>query len=271
LTHLQRYLFTKLNIEPCSKVIVEYDGQNLVSIEKIEDNDIKSPFSVMHAEIILQSDSQVLDLEDSIKQIEAKLENEQTLVFEGDESKTLTDFCNYVVSTDPDVIVFSNYDLNILNYLFGRMKVLSLNLQLGRYKIDAYFQNQIRIIDKWTQGRIYITERQFSEAGIEGIIELSRFSHLPVRQLLRYCIGRLVANRIFFELLQRDFVITDKFEASYEQIRTLEEIIDKDKAGMIFSPLVGLHQNIAVLDFNDEFSNIIINENISYEPKNKDN
>jgi DNA polymerase elongation subunit (family B) len=270
LTHLQRYLFTKLNIEPCSKVIVEYDGQNLVSIEKIEDNDIKSPFSVMHAEIILQSDSQVLDLEDSIKQIEAKFENEQTLLFEGDESKTLTDFCNYVVSTDPDVIVFSNYDLNILNYLFGRMKVLSLNLKLGRYKIDAYFQNQIRIIDKWTQGRIYITEKQFSEAGIEGIIELSKFSHLPVRQLLRYSIGRLIANRIFFELLQRDFVIPDEFEASHEQIRTLEEIIDKDKAGMIFSPLVGLHQNIAVLDFNDEFSNIIINENISYEPKNKD-
>ena len=47
--------------------------------------------------------------------------------------------------------------------------------------------------------------------------------------------------------------------------RTLEEIVDRDKSGMIFSPLVGLHQNVAVLDYNDEFANIIINENISYE------
>jgi DNA polymerase elongation subunit (family B) len=34
---------------------------------------------------------------------------------------------------------------------------------------------------------------------------------------------------------------------------------------MIFSPKVGLHGNVAVLDYNDEFANIIVNENISYE------
>ena len=34
---------------------------------------------------------------------------------------------------------------------------------------------------------------------------------------------------------------------------------------MIFSPKVGLHENVAVLDYNDEFANIIVNENISYE------
>ena len=54
-------------------------------------------------------------------------------------------------------------------------------------------------------------------------------------------------------------------ERTYEHVRTLEDIIDKDKAGMIFSPKVGLHENVAVLDYNDEFANIIVNENISYE------
>ncbi len=34
---------------------------------------------------------------------------------------------------------------------------------------------------------------------------------------------------------------------------------------MIFSPKIGLHENVAVLDSNDEFANIIVNENISYE------
>ena len=45
----------------------------------------------------------------------------------------------------------------------------------------------------------------------------------------------------------------------------LEDIIDRDKAGMIISPKVRLHENVAVLDYNDEFANIIVNENISYE------
>ncbi len=39
---------------------------------------------------------------------------------------------------------------------------------------------------------------------------------------------------------------------------------------MIFSPQIGLHENIAVLDYNDEFANIIVNENISYETVGKE-
>ncbi|HEY7080382.1 MAG TPA: DNA polymerase domain-containing protein [Nitrososphaeraceae archaeon] len=38
-----------------------------------------------------------------------------------------------------------------------------------------------------------------------------------------------------------------------------------DKAGMIISPEIGLHENVVVLDFNDEYANIITKHNISYE------
>ena len=34
---------------------------------------------------------------------------------------------------------------------------------------------------------------------------------------------------------------------------------------MIISPEIGLHENVAVLDFNDEYANIITGNNISYE------
>jgi DNA polymerase elongation subunit (family B) len=34
---------------------------------------------------------------------------------------------------------------------------------------------------------------------------------------------------------------------------------------MIISPEIGLHENVAVLDFNDEYANIITGHNISYE------
>ena len=67
-------------------------------------------------------------------------------------------------------------------------------------------------------------------------------------------------------MIGRGHVILDNFNRrTYEHIRTLAEIVDQDKAGMIFSPKVGLHENVAVLDFNDEFANIIVNNNISYE------
>ena len=84
--------------------------------------------------------------------------------------------------------------------------------------------------------------------------------------ILKYSIGRLISYRNIYELITRGHVISDNYnQRTHEHIRTLEEIVDRDKAGMIFSPQIGLHENVAILDFNDEFANIIINENISYE------
>jgi DNA polymerase elongation subunit (family B) len=75
----------------------------------------------------------------------------------------------------------------------------------------------------------------------------------------------------------RGFVIP-RSNNKHEPIRTVEEIITKDKGGMIFSPCVGLHENIAVLDYENEYANLIVRHNLSYEtvtpekgPKIKEN
>ncbi len=59
-------------------------------------------------------------------------------MLEDDESKVLEDFFNYVKSIDPDIIVFANHDLNVVRYLLERIRLLSLDLQLGRRKADIY-------------------------------------------------------------------------------------------------------------------------------------
>jgi DNA polymerase elongation subunit (family B) len=46
---------------------------------------------------------------------------------------------------------------------------------------------------------------------------------------------------------------------------TAREIHEKDKGGLLFSPVVGLHENVAELDFESMFPNIILRHNISYE------
>lgn len=83
---------------------------------------------------------------------------------------------------------------------------------------------------------------------------------------------RLIDSCITFELLARDFVIPKRKSVSkhHEQIRTLENIVGLDKAGMIISPEIGLHENVALLDFNDEYANIITRHNISYENLSSD-
>jgi DNA polymerase elongation subunit (family B) len=265
LSHIQRYLFTQLRIPTTAKVQIEHEDGKLVSITTANDTeDLRVPFSTMQIEVLPFTEQEIFDIDDPIKSIKARY-NSADLVFEDDESKLLEDFSNHVILKDPDVIVFLNHDPAILNYLLGRIKLLSLDLQLGRWKTDIYSNNENRVLEKWAQGRVYISQG-YGANGLVGLIELSQFSYLPLRMILKYSIGRLISNRNIYELITRGHVISDNYnQRTHEHIRTLEEIVDRDKAGMIFSPQIGLHENVAVLDFNDEFANIIINENISYE------
>ena len=267
LSHLERYLLTQLKIQVTSKVSVEYEDRKLRSIKRINnDEEIQPPFSIMQVEIVPTTEQTILDTDDPIQSINARY-NEEDAKFHDDESTLLQDFSNYVVSKDPDIIIFKNYDLAVLNYLLERIKILSLDLQLGRWKTNIYSRDQKQVLQKWIQGRVYLTQNDYNANGLAGLFELAQFSYLPISLILKYSIGRLIANRNIYEMLTRDFVIPDNNnnERTYEHVRTLEDIIDKDKAGMIFSPMVGLHENVAVLDYNDEFANIIVNENISYE------
>lgn len=69
-----------------------------------------------------------------------------------------------------------------------------------------------------------------------------------------------------YELIQKGFVIPkNNFSLHHNRIKTLEEIISRDKGEMIFSPVVCLHENVDVLDYDDEYTNLILKHNLSYE------
>jgi len=98
------------------------------------------------------------------------------------------------------------------------------------------------------------------------LIERAQFSFLPLGQASRYGINRLIDSRNCYELIQRGFVIPASYH--HENIRAIEEIITKDKGGMIFSPQIGLHENVVVLDYENEYANLILKNNLSYETEN---
>ena len=69
-----------------------------------------------------------------------------------------------------------------------------------------------------------------------------------------------------YELIQKGFVIPkNNISLHHNRIKTLEEIISRDKGEMIFSPVVCLHENVDVLDYDDEYTNLILKHNLSYE------
>ena len=76
----------------------------------------------------------------------------------------------------------------------------------------------------------------------------------------------MIDSRNCYELFQRGFVIPHKKNAAtHEQIKTVENIVENDKGGMIISPQIGLHENVVVLDYESEYANLIVKHNLSYE------
>jgi DNA polymerase elongation subunit (family B) len=106
LLHVQQYLFTKLRIEPTSKVKVEYDDRlKLLGIVKLDEyNDVNPPpFSLLYFD--LHTYSGILASEDAIRLIKVRY-GEDEVVFDNNEEKViLQQFSDYVQERNPDIIV----------------------------------------------------------------------------------------------------------------------------------------------------------------------
>ena len=258
LSYIQQYLFTR-KIEPTSKVKVEHDGTDLRTITKIDEHDgcvEPSPFTILYFEVTTLSSLYSLDshdVNDPIKQITARYQEEQEVIFADDEQTILEDFCNYVLTNDPDILISTeqhSLGTSDLEYLIARMEELGIDIKLGR--TDK--RNAI-------EGRAYLDNDSFDN--IVGLNEKTWFGCLPLSLAARLRISRLIDSRNCYELIQRGFVISRAHKL--ERIRTIEEIFACDKGGMIFSPRVGLHENVAVLDYENEYANLILKHNLSYE------
>jgi DNA polymerase elongation subunit (family B) len=261
LPHVQNYLFTQLKVEPTCKVQVQYDSADsrLISLTKMDEFDMQPPpFTALYFEVITSSpySLDLHDVNDPIRRIDARYQEEAEIIFEGSEETILGEFCKYVVANDPDILVSieQHYQsTSVLQYLFTRIEELGFDIELGRGKMKNC--NHI-------DGRVYLDSN--SVDSIVGLIEKARFACLPLGLAARYRISRLIDSRNCYELINRGFVIS-RLDRQ-ESIRSVEEIFAKDKGGMIFSPRVGLHENVAVLDYENEYTNLIIRHNLSYEP-----
>jgi DNA polymerase elongation subunit (family B) len=295
LSHVQQYLFHRLKVEPTSKVKVQYDGSKLIELTKVEDEDDISPlpFSLLYVDV--QTTSGKINPEDPVLIIKSRYEDASDpqqhaeIIFDrGQEKDILSDFCNDVQAKDPDIIVFlgDHYANTILDYLFARTVKLELDLHLGR---DKRMTSSLTVLKhpgtQWVKGRIPIGSKArnrysstLDKFGFAGLIELCRFGFLPLDLAAKYGMNRLIDSRNCYELIQRGFVIPENKSSHHEEIRSIEELVSSDRGGMIISPQTGLHENVLVLDYDNQYANLIVNHNLSYEtvlskvqPANKSN
>ncbi len=105
------------------------------------------------------------------------------------------------------------------------------------------------------------------EAGLGGLVQISRLGQMPLQQAARTSPGTLITSMQLARAAADGFLIPWR-KGEPERFKSAEELLTIDKGGLVFMPPIGRHENVAELDFASMYPTIMTIHNISPETVN---
>jgi len=200
---------------------------------------------------------------------------------EESETDTLHKLCEQMAKIDADFVLTDDGDSFTFPYLIERAKSNSIKLNLGREKDAAGLTKPIKEGTSYFSygkiffkpstvkipGRIHIdTDNSFimAESGLAGLYELARICRMPFHTASRASIGKCMSSLQFYTADRKNVLIPWKPTLA-EHVKSLDELLIADRGGMILEPWIGVHENVAELDFVSLYPSIMEKKNISAE------
>ncbi|MDA2917476.1 DNA polymerase, partial [Nitrospinae bacterium AH_259_B05_G02_I21] len=100
--------------------------------------------------------------------------------------------------------------------------------------------------------------------GLEGLMELARVSKIPVQRTARTSTGTCITN-MQLERAVRDGILIPWRKRRPEEFKTGLELLTTDKGGLTYQPVLGVHENVAEIDFSSMYPTIMATYNVSPE------
>ena len=213
----------------------------------------------------------------------------ESIALESDEGKVVVDgqseadkivgLIRAIRKADPDLILTNDGDTFLFPYLIRRAEANRLVLALDRdgttMKLPSkagtsyfsYGQIHYKPSAMKLYGRIHIdinTSFAYSEAGFEGLFELSRICRMPLHTSSRASIGKALSSLQFYHASKTNLLVPWKPTLA-EHFKDRNELLMADRGGFIFEPKVGVHEDVGELDFSALYPNIMYRKNISAE------
>ncbi|HME18284.1 MAG TPA: DNA polymerase domain-containing protein [Nitrososphaerales archaeon] len=218
---------------------------------------------------------------DEIEEITIESDNGKVTVDSGSEADKILGLVDHVRAADPDFVVTSDGDTFLFPYLAKRAEAngvadrLTLDrdgtlLKIPEKKGTSYFSYG-RIHYKPSAmklyGRVHVdanTSFAYSEAGFEGLFELSRVCRMPLQTASRASIGKALSSLQFYHASKSGLLVPWKPTLA-ERFKDRNELLVADRGGFIFEPKMGVHEGVGELDFSALYPNIMLRKNISAE------
>ena len=173
-----------------------------------------------------------------------------------DEADRIIKLIEAIRKVDPDFILTNDGDTFLLPYLIWRAEANGLSLTLDRdgtvMKLPSkagtsyfsYGQIHYKPSAMKLYGRVHIdvnTSFTYSEAGFEGLFELSRICRMPLHTSSRASIGKALSSLQFYHASKLGLLVPWK-PTLVEHFKDRNELLMADRGGFIFEPKVGIHQ-----------------------------
>jgi DNA polymerase-2 len=116
-------------------------------------------------------------------------------------------------------------------------------------------------------GRCHIDQKSammWRDYGLDGVLESARVTTLPIENAARVSPGSGISAMQMLTALELG-ILVPWHKQQVEVFKDGIDLIQRDRGGLIYQPLVGLHANIAQVDFISMYPAIIIKGNISPE------
>ena len=179
---------------------------------------------------------------------------------------------------DPDLILTEYGDTWLFPQLTVWSKESGIDLNPNRDEsreiltrhADSYFAYG-QVIYRGAQahlfGRWHIDRHNamsIGEYGLEGVMEQARVTGLGVQEMARKSPGAGITAMQMLTAI-RNGVMVPVQKQQVEGKKTLTELIRADHGGLIYQPIIGLHGNVAQIDFSSMYPAIMVKHNISPE------
>ena len=205
-----------------------------------------------------------------------------TITIDGDsETDKLLGLVNTIREADPDFVLSNDGDTFLFPYLIKRAQAngvadrLTFDRDGTAMKLPAkagtsyfsYGRIHYKPAAMKLHGRVHIdinASFAYSEAGFEGLFELSRICRMPLQTSSRATIGKALSSLQCYHASKMGLLVPWK-PTLVESFKDRNELLLADRGGLIFEPRVGIHEGVGELDFSALFPNIMLRKNISAE------
>jgi len=179
---------------------------------------------------------------------------------------------------DPDLILTRWGDTWLLPRLIEYSKEWNIPLPFNRDKSQelailaerSYFSygqivyrgQQVHLFGRW-----HIDSNNallYQDFDLEGIFETARVTRLPMQTSARVSPGTGISSMQIVTALQNGILVPWRKQQG-ERFKTALDLIRYDQGGLVYQPIVGVHENVAELDFVSMYPGLMVKFNISPE------